>query len=301
MSNMHHLFHSQYFGDLEFGRQQYDRHNQVLVGQGIPIDALTPQNIPMVDTFNLRVRYPGLLIGLGYPHEVSKDMAGVAADGAVKIGFSFDYVTGLPYLPGSSIKGTLRSAFRGEKAEYVAELLKNKDVMGETEKIIGATARHVQKIEKAIFGEWTNEPQTPRSQHQDVFFDAFPVPKDGTKKLLNLDSITPHPNQLKDPKPLKMLRVRPGVVFCFRFRLGESRIAVDGVEYVITPLQKKALFKRILLDLGIGAKTNVGYGVLEEVENQNTAEEDHAVLPEVFSEDDAAARLSVLGTVRRRR
>ena len=35
----------------------------------------------------------------------------------------FDYVTGLPYLPGSSLKGILRFGFRQE--EYIHEVVKD--------------------------------------------------------------------------------------------------------------------------------------------------------------------------------
>jgi len=60
------------------------------------------------DRIELTTVYPGLLIGSGYPHESS-------VIGELKLGFHFDYTTGLPVIPGSSIKGVLRDAF--EKME----------------------------------------------------------------------------------------------------------------------------------------------------------------------------------------
>ena len=65
---------------------------------------------------------------------------------------------------------------------------------------------------------------------------------------------------MKNPTPLKLLKVRPLVRFLFRFRLGDSVIKAVGV--TVTADQKKELFKRILSDLGVGAKTNVGFGVM---------------------------------------
>lgn len=56
--------------------------------------------------FALETTYPGLLIGTGYSHET-----GTA--GEFKLGFYFDHTSGLPVIPGSSIKGILRSAFPG--------------------------------------------------------------------------------------------------------------------------------------------------------------------------------------------
>ena len=67
---------------------------------------------PLVAAFNnhfgtplqLKTIYPGLITGSGLPHQTG-------SKGEFKLGFQFDYTTGLPYIPGSSIKGTLRSMF----------------------------------------------------------------------------------------------------------------------------------------------------------------------------------------------
>ena len=64
--------------------------------------------------FELKTTYPGALIGSGLVH-------GVGDDHEIKIGFQFDYVSGLPYIPGSSVKGILRSMFG--KADYIKEKL----------------------------------------------------------------------------------------------------------------------------------------------------------------------------------
>ena len=42
---------------------------------------------------------------IGYEHELKIDKE-------LKLGLSFDFTTGQPYIPGSSIKGVLRQAFR---------------------------------------------------------------------------------------------------------------------------------------------------------------------------------------------
>jgi len=49
----------------------------------------------------------------------------------------------------------------------------------------------------------------------------------------------------------------PEVVWKFQFDLKSSEL--------LTKSQKLNLFKQILLDLGIGAKTNVGYGKFEDM------------------------------------
>jgi CRISPR-associated protein Cmr6 len=81
--------------------------------------------------------------------------------------------------------------------------------------------------------------------------------RDNNGKFLDSDFITPHKDEFKDPIPLQFLKVLPGVTFCFQFILRDGKLEKG---------KKLDLFKRILLDLGIGAKTNVGYGKFEKEE-----------------------------------
>lgn len=192
--------------------------------------------------FHLKVIYPGLLIGIGNCHE----KAGPEDKGAIELGFTFDYVTGLPYIPGSSVKGVLRSAFN--KPEYIKELLG----FDETNDF------NVEALEKSIFGEKQRGSYISSPKKRDIFFDAI-IKSDQilSKGIMGLDNITPHRQdkillELAEPKPLTLVKVRPGVVFEFRFLLKES----GGISIE----EKLTLFKDILKDLGIGAKTNVGYG-----------------------------------------
>ncbi|MBK8110496.1 MAG: hypothetical protein IPK46_09285 [Saprospiraceae bacterium] len=89
-------------------------------------DLKAPHNIPLQTT------YPGLLIGSGYTHEFDFPEEDDKKE-AFKIGFFFDHITGLPCIPGHSVKGVLRSAFPNhekekyvkEKSEFLVELLIN--------------------------------------------------------------------------------------------------------------------------------------------------------------------------------
>lgn len=204
--------------------------------------------LPGEQRFSLWTTYPGLMMGTGYSHDGG-------LEGEICAGFSFDYVTGLPYLPGSSVKGVLRSAFN--HPEYIRELL-------------GNPKAEVYELERALFGERLNEPNQVNPEGKTIFLDAFPVgsndtvgsPGDLKYRLLELDNITPHHQDkqlglLTEPNPLTFLKVRPGVKFQFRFLIpdeiayGRSTITADNVN---------TLFRQILLDLGAGAKTNVGFG-----------------------------------------
>ena len=223
----------------------------------------------------LKTTYPGMLSGSGYPHEMG-------FKGELKLGFSFDYTTGLPYLPGSSLKGLLRSPFRSKEGKKYVEVLL-KDLLGSlpSPKHTSESLDLLGQLEKEIFeghrlvrgkdGNTQNEP-FPISQ-RDIFHDSFVQSsshqshqKEFKGGFLGPDFITPHINRdnedlspFTDPIPLAFLKVLPGVIFGFDFRLHDSQVLPS-----LTAEKKYQLFKQILLDFGIGAKTNVGYGQLED-------------------------------------
>lgn len=174
--------------------------------------------------FTLKVLTPGLLIGSGLSHGITGE------DDDFKTGMQFDYTTGLPIIPGSSVKGVLKSYFKD---------FAPKDV-------------HAEALLKQIFEEGNNK---------DIFADALITKAGKNGRVVGEDYITPHyPNLLKDPKPIKILKVLPGVEFTFCLKLSGS-IGMDASK-------KEACFKEILQMVGIGAKTNVGYGRLKEVKSK---------------------------------
>ncbi|MDR3085294.1 MAG: type III-B CRISPR module RAMP protein Cmr6 [Christensenellaceae bacterium] len=189
----------------------------------------------------------------------------------IKLGFYLDYTTGLPVIPGSTVKGALRSVFRQHLAagkeeawEYIKELCKVCNIDGVQSK------EAVEQLESSIFGEWVSNAGKPDLPLRDVFYDAVPVLASQSGLLLNIESITPHnpgcgslTRLLQEPTPLKLLKVRPEVCFLFRFGLKDTNPTAESPLCVLADA-KLELFKRILLDFGIGAKTNVGFGVLEE-------------------------------------
>ncbi len=206
--------------------------------------------------FTLFTTYPGLIAGVGYIH-------GSKTTGDAAIGFYFDHTTGLPTIPSSSVKGVLRSLFEvdsngkkeftGEKSvaairfiidEYEAEQ-KNTELFKEFKQQLDADK--LNQLKKEIFGDQDED-------GTDVFYDAIiDLKETNVNQFLSDDYITPHqPNFLKNPTPTQFLKVLPNVGFQFRFDLKDGKI--------LTAQQKEALYKQILLTIGIGAKTNVGYG-----------------------------------------
>lgn len=226
--------------------------------------------------FELTTIYPGLLLGSGYAHEIGGEKVNgkPTVENELKLGFFFDYTTGLPCIPGSSIKGVLRSAFEKNQGRYVVYILHElKDgkrdskvkelatafdeqllVFQDTGKIdkFGNKIYSNSKFVKTIF-EGGN---LPVYQH-DIFFDAFPIHSANQGNIfIGNDYITPHDHPLKNPNPIQFLKVLPGVSFRFDFKLTDS---------IMPKKLKLEVFRQILLDLGIGAKTNVGYGQFDEM------------------------------------
>lgn len=219
-------------------------------------------------SFSLLTSYPGLLIGTGMSHE-----SGLSKNEEFKLGLSFDYTSGLPVIPGSSLKGLLRSAFpnsikkysqtddekrveeeyRTPRKKYIQEVLENLEDENDNDIHCKIDLEKVAIIENEIFEGMDKEGKSIPVYQRDIFFDAFPVKQAG-KHFLGSDYITPHSDLLKNPIPIQFMKVMPKVEFSFSFDVHQGQI--------LNKEQKVALFRKILLDLGIGAKTNVGYGQL---------------------------------------
>jgi CRISPR-associated protein Cmr6 len=250
--------------------------------------------------FQLKTTYPGLLLGSGYGHEIS-------AKGEFKLGFFFDFTTGLPIIPGSSIKGTLRSVFPDiaedkernfpYKPKGSVDLVRIAWLKAQMDQIdnpnflkdfynpVEVSTLDKDTIKQYIlltleifeglrdFTKKKNEERYFSIYKRDIFHDATISMSGANSKIIGSDSITPHikegmpynQSMLKNPVPIPFLKVLPNVVFSFRFDLNNSFVLP---EFNIS--NKIKLFQKILLTLGIGAKTNVGYGQFSEIdENKN--------------------------------
>ncbi len=175
------------------------------------------QKVELSYSQKMTTLYPGLVCGIGYEHELKIDKE-------LKLGLSFDFTTGQPYIPGSSIKGVLRQAFRDKAFVQYAS---NKAGI-HTEGIDWG------KLENDIFESITYEEQKPKCPYKtDVFFDAFIVGtyKGNDKKILSDDCIACHQDwnkpsdTSKDINVIRFLKVRSGVTFLFGFRLFDTIIS----------------------------------------------------------------------------
>ena len=272
--NLHHYYYKRYFSD-KINKER----NMTLRNYRLPkeIDDICKSMQPEANkTLKFEVSYPGLITGIGLPHET-----GTGENDEYKLGMHFDYTYGIPVIYGSSVKGVLHSYFR----EYVGKLhiVQN----GENKVLSYAkgeslTAEQQKKLEREIFGsniDSSDDNDNMPVGNRDIFFDAIPVQaappvrvpiKDSQRiypgSVLSDDYLCPHnENVFKDPIPIHFLRITPGVIIRFAFHLQDT--CVDGICFSADA--KIELYKKVLTDVGIGAKTNVGYGRLKKPQSGN--------------------------------
>ncbi len=231
----------------EFGKpdidteRMYEQYNRSLFDTALKKEWKEDNN-KMVESlgnmkFKLTTTYPGLLIGTGLSHGTG----GIKND--LKMGFQFDYTTGLPYIPGSSLKGILRNMFPetandNKRNNFIRSLL--------NESLKDLTDEGIVALKKDIF-----------ENGKDIFLDALITDSLSLHEhIMGEDYITPHSKALKNPIPLQIIKVLPNVEFSFPFRLQDSRIEGKSIKAT----DKLNLFKSILMNVGAGAKTNTGYG-----------------------------------------
>lgn len=273
------LFNRKYFTVNSFV-DLHNLNNELFNSEIVHIDRIVQKDIHLI---HLNTTYPGLLIGSGYGHDYKHESESMKNE-AFKIGFHFDFTTGMPIIPGSSIKGMLRSCFPQEsvktkklskefrlfRADFITDILKNK--------LNISSDVNITALKDEIFHGISDGMPIPIYE-RDVFFDAVPISVNNSKRqLLDDDYITPHVKEnmsyemamLKNPEPLKFLKVSPKVLYRFEFKLNNSRICRE-----VTAEKKLKLLEYLLLTLGIGAKTNVGYGQFslpDDNKNGNPAE-----------------------------
>jgi CRISPR-associated protein Cmr6 len=259
-ANLGWLYYVDYFRGIDYEELGADRNQKTI--QAKVTELLRASSDKSIEEypylgnvhFKATTRYPGLIMGTGYPHELP-DLKGQAI-----LGFFFDYTTGLPVLPGSSIKGVLRSAFA--YPEFVASLL---------EELTADewSPEEIRLLERDIFGNATDESEIVPGR--DIFYDAVIV--SAMDRILTDDYLAPHGDGVTDePIPLRFIKVAPGVTFRFDFELHDTNIG----DKCLCVSQKQKLFIALLKQLGVGAKTNVGYGYLDNFQKVMTDEEKKA-------------------------
>ena len=201
---------------------------------------------------SLKTKAPGLLIGTGYFHEIPN------LKGQLINGFEFDYTSGLPKIPASSVKGVLRSAFPLEENEINLNKL-TKDQKFVKQEINQGKYEFIKKLLRKVADKNFSFEEIIKIKDEifnygDIFLDAELYVEN--KEIFAIEHFTPHKDKFSNPIPLKFLKIKENITFEFRFLLSKK-------EMILSTIQRKNLFECLIKELGIGAKTNENYGRFE--------------------------------------
>jgi len=221
------------------------------------------------------------------PHTLTLDAlatapftTGLGNEHPLENGFAFLNPYGLPYLPGSGVKGVLRRAAR--------ELASGEwgDPQGwEAQKIHWLKREGHATIDLSIidvlFGRETPDGDSDHVRGALSFWDALPqIPGD----TLAVDIMTPHqshyyqqkndrksgsstsPHDSGAPNPISFLTLPPGTGFAFHVVCDQAhleRLAPDLAHNQRWQTLLTAAFEHAFEWLGFGAKTAVGYGAMQ--------------------------------------
>lgn len=158
----------------------------------------------------------------------------------LEVGLTLHHTYGMPIIPGSALKGLCR---RG------AQLLcrKSKISQQDFELLFGTGGEQANVAGCVVFYDAWYDPDTVGGQpfHRDVITVHHPVYYGGGAQP---------PTDFDDPNPVPFLVVKPETRFLFAIDAADERWA----EFA------KQLLRWCLVNLGVGAKTNAGYGYFSE-------------------------------------
>lgn len=197
-----------------------------------------------------------LVIGLGASHPQETSM-------------TLHHIYGIPYIPGSAIKGVTRHWAVLKFAEKHWNSTKSTEKNGKKfEDSIAKVAKELEngndldmEVNGIAFKDLIEIFGTQTQQGKLIFFDAYP---DGNINF-KIDIMNPHypqyyseghpPTDWQNPVPIKFLTIENTE---FKFYL-----AVRDANYKDLLEKAKKLLSEALKEYGIGAKTSLGYGIFE--------------------------------------
>ncbi|MCS7071205.1 MAG: type III-B CRISPR module RAMP protein Cmr6 [Anaerolinea sp.] len=200
----------------------------------------------------------------------SRLIVGLGGKGSLEIGITLDHVTGLPYIPGSAIKGAVRNY-------HLLKLAEQQGIYLQDPGQIEAFNKELEKFEEQLENPENTAPEaetfrrwfgTQGNAGGLIFYDAVLYKISGAQNhLFVVDVMTPHfktyygssgrsaPTDSDSPNPISFIAVEVGNTFAFAVgpRRG-ARLQNDDLDKALA-----VLFEAVTTT-GIGAKTAAGYG-----------------------------------------
>jgi len=217
--------------------------------------------VPIIDkSFTTKSR---LVVGLGSSH-------------VLETALTLHHIYGIPYIPGSALKGVCRAVAFWKLAEQKGILNNDNELKNLYNWFYGNLNENNSDIltYQLLFGA-----QNFRGLL--LFLDAYPTMDESTE-IFELDIMNVHypsyygegkaPGDWENPVPIYFLTVKPGVEFkiCVLFdefrwkKLKESGIKNDEVERLVSNKNfLEEILKIAISQFGVGAKGRLGYGILE--------------------------------------
>ncbi|ADD28242.1 type III-B CRISPR module RAMP protein Cmr6 [Meiothermus ruber] len=150
----------------------------------------------------------------------------------IENGLSIHHTYGTPYLPGSALKGLMARAAR----HYGLDEHQQEILLGTTQK-----AAHL------VYWDGWLDPSSRQPFQKDVITVHHPDYYSGGQRW---------PTDFDDPNPVGFLSVKPGTKFC----LALSSSSDNATDWLYTAAE---ILRWGLEHLGLGGKTNAGYGYFE--------------------------------------
>jgi len=217
----------------------------------------------------------------------SRLVVGLGAGHVLETSLTLHHILGIPYIPGSALKGVVRmvnfwAIVSKQNKKLDKEIQELQEQLYDKE-ISNSDSNDILK-HKLLFG-------TQNFKGLLVFLDAYPEVHN-KQQIFELDVMTPHyqgyytknqvPGDWENPNPIPFLTVKKGITFCFnvlfdKFR-AERLLTLKDDEF---PNQAKGIIKEwlnnfskisedvkewieeALTEFGVGAKTRLGYGIFE--------------------------------------
>jgi CRISPR-associated protein Cmr6 len=208
----------------------------------------------LIEQFDLKLQWR-LIVGLGASHPQETSM-------------TLHHIFGIPYIPGSALKGASRHymiwKFVDENEKKLSSLLDKSnfaELLKELNKALEKEENLTVSVGNISFKDLIHIFGTQNRQGKIIFFDAYPI----EEIKLKIDIMNPHypdyytkdkpPTDWQNPIPIKFLTVEDTK---FRFYLA----AKDKDQNLLNHARK--ILNDALLNYGVGAKTSLGYGLFEE-------------------------------------